>query len=338
MALRTPNQPDDFRGISLCSGVGGLDLGLHIAEPGYRAVCYVERNSFAAATLVARMADASLGSAPIWDDLKSFDGRPWRGRVHIISAGYPCQPFTLSGSRKGKDDPRHLWPDVARIIDEVRPEYCFFENVPGHLTLGFQDVTRDLQDMGYRVAACVVSAAEVGGSHLRERMFILAHADVQDGRQPGVGPHGARAVSVCGGSKPKGQPSGVEAGGDCLGDDVGSVVSDGMDAGPIGLFAPMPGDFVAWEQAREGKGHLAVEPLLHRLDHGLAFGMDRSSAAGNGVVPLAAARAWRMLMAEMSVEPQSKCELALAVAECQKITYQSGNFPAKNKEKCDGIS
>lgn len=282
------------------AGVGGLDLGLHIAEPGYRSVCYAERNGFAAAVLVARMADAALAAAPVWDDLKSFDGRPWRGRVHLVSAGYPCQPFTLSGSRKGKDDPRHLWPGVARVIADVAPEWCFFENVPGPLTLGFQDVARDLQGMGYRVAACVVSAAEVGGSHLRERMFILAHADLQDGRKPRVAAAGAGAFSVRRGSEPEGQPGRAAAGGDCVDHDVGPVEGCGLDARSARLFPPMPGDLVSWGRALEGEGTASAQPLLHRLDHGLAFGMDRSAAAGNGVVPLAAARAWRLLKAELN--------------------------------------
>lgn len=155
-------------------------------------MCYVERNGFAAATLVARMADASLAPAPVWDDLRSFDGRPWRGRVHLVSAGYPCQPFSLAGNRLGQDDPRHLWPDVARILREVCPRWCFFENVPGHLSLGFDHVAGEIQDLGYVVAACVVSAAEVGGPHIRERMFILAHADFQ---KPGQVPR-KRSTSV----------------------------------------------------------------------------------------------------------------------------------------------
>jgi len=161
-------------GLSLCSGAGGLDLGLAIAIPGYRAVGHVERETYAAATLVARMEDASLDRAPVWDDVASFDGRPWRGAVDIVTAGYPCQPFSVAGKRQGADDPRHLWPHVARIIGEVEPPFVFLENVAHHLRLGFPEVAAGLVRMGYRLAAGLFTAAEVGAPHKRERLFILA--------------------------------------------------------------------------------------------------------------------------------------------------------------------
>ena len=298
VALHSPNRPNDLLGISLCAGVGGLDLGLHLAEPGYRTVCYVERNSFAAATLVARMADTSLAPAPIWDDLKSYDGKPWRGRVHIITAGYPCQPFTLSGVRKGEDDPRHLWPDVARIVDEVRPEWCFFENVVGHLPLGLQDVVADLQSMGYSVAARVQSAAEVGGSHIRQRLFILAHANGQTGRQQDIHPNGTKQLPLCGGSKSDRRSGFTEDRGDVLDCDVGVVDRNGLATWPSDLFPPMPGDFAGWGRTLERRGVFPAQPCLQRLDDGVACGVDRSAAAGNGVVPMAAARAFVELKKE----------------------------------------
>ncbi|SFB99232.1 DNA cytosine methyltransferase [Tropicimonas isoalkanivorans] len=135
-------------GLSLCSGAGGIDLGLTIAIPGYRAVGHVERETFAAATLVARMEDASLDQAVVWDDVATFDGRPWRGAVDIVTAGYPCQPFSVAGKRRGADDPRHLWPHVARIIGEVEPPFVFLENVAHHLRLGFPEVAAGLVGMG----------------------------------------------------------------------------------------------------------------------------------------------------------------------------------------------
>ena len=134
-------------GLSLCSGAGGLDLGLTIAIPGYRTVGYVERETFAAATLVARMEDAALDQAVIWDDVATFDGQPWRGAVDLVSAGYPCQPFSVAGKRLGTEDPRHLWPHVARIIGEVEPPFVFLENVAHHLRLGFPEVASGLVSM-----------------------------------------------------------------------------------------------------------------------------------------------------------------------------------------------
>lgn len=298
MALCTPRENEDLRGLSLCSGVGGLDLGLHIAEPGYRTVCHVERNSFAAATLVARMEDKALAPALVWDDLRSFDGKPWRGRIHIITAGYPCQPFSLAGHRRGQDDPRHLWPEVARIVGEVAPEWCFFENVPGHLSLGLQDVARDLQGMGYVVAACVLSAAEVGGSHLRERLFILAHTDLQKQWKPGVPDPRSGRDKADEGRGTVGQAAGAEERGVELDAALGSADGLGLDASGPGLFPPLPGAFAQWGVALDARPDL--KPAIFRLDDGLASWMDRTAAAGNGVVPLAAARAWRILKAELT--------------------------------------
>ena len=164
--------------LSLCSGYGGLDLGLDIATGGAtRTVCYVEREAFAAAILAARMEEKALDAAPVWSDLRTFDGRPWRGVVDCITGGYPCQPFSFAGKRLGEHDERHLWPDIARIIGEIEPGIVFFENVAGHLTLGFDVVRADLERLGYRVAAGLFSAAEVGAGHRRERLFILGVAD-----------------------------------------------------------------------------------------------------------------------------------------------------------------
>lgn len=164
-----------MNGLALCAGHGGLELGLHIAEPGYRTVCYVEREAYQAAALVARMEDQALDNAPVWDDVKTFDGRPWRGRVDIVTGGYPCQPFSTAGKRRGANDPRHIWPDIKRIVEEIGPEWCLFENVANHLNLGFYEVAQDLRSMGYQVAADLVSAKETGASHNRLRLFIVAH-------------------------------------------------------------------------------------------------------------------------------------------------------------------
>ena len=302
MDLRTCFQPDldELRGISLCAGYAGLDLGLHIAEPQYRTVAFVERESHAAAALVARMADQALGQAAIWDDLRTFDGRPFRDRVHLVSAGYPCQPFSYAGRRTGETDPRHLWPEVARIVDEVRPRWVWCENVEGHLSLGFPDVISSLRGMGYSTKAGLFTAREAGARHRRRRLFILAHADSQrwrlrSGPDDRSGPY---PVGFSGGHHER------ERGAVCServdeGVDVALVDAEGGglvgDVGELPLFAPGPGELQAWE------GILATrpdaQPAVLRTDDGVADWMDRTRGAGNGVCSLAAARAWAVLKA-----------------------------------------
>lgn len=157
------------RVLSLCSGVGGLDLGLKLAMPTSRTVAYMEIEAYACEILVKRMQEKILDPAPLWSDIKSFDGKPWRGKVDLITGGYPCQPFSVAGKKLGEKDPRHLWPHVRRIVSEVEPTLCFFENVGGHLQLGFEQVHDDLQGLGYKVKAGLFSAEEVGAPHRRER-------------------------------------------------------------------------------------------------------------------------------------------------------------------------
>lgn len=261
MALRT---------LSLCSGFAGLELGLRAAEPGARTVCYVEGEAYAAACLVARMGERRLDTAPIWSDVRTFDGKPWRGRVDCITGGYPCQPFSLAGKRLGADDPRHLWPSVARIVDEVRPEWCFFENVRGHVSLGLRNVRCDLERMGYRVEAGIFTAAEVGAPHERARLFILAHADDErrkSQRRCGVPNEGKSA-----------QRHNV----------------DGSSCPPL-AFPPGPADQDTWWRVLNARPDL--EPAICGVAHGLANRVDRLRGCGNGVVPAQAALAWRTLRA-----------------------------------------
>jgi DNA (cytosine-5)-methyltransferase 1 len=161
-------------GLALCAGVGGLELGIELAVPGYRSVGYVERDAFAAATLVARMEEEALDPAPIWDDLSTFDGRPWRGAVDIVSAGFPCQPFSVAGKGLGVEDERWLWPDVERIIREVQPGWVFLENVPLLVSRGLWAVLGGLAVLGYDARWDLFSAKECGAPHGRRRLFLVA--------------------------------------------------------------------------------------------------------------------------------------------------------------------
>jgi site-specific DNA-cytosine methylase len=164
-----------FRILSLCSGVGGLDIGIRIAVPGAETVCYVERESYAATCLVARMADQTIHPAVIWDDIFTFNGLPWRGRVHCIAAGLPCQPYSVAGKQLGHADERALWPEFIRVVGEVQPFMVFIENVPPFLQ-HFRPVGNELSRLGFVVEEPLfVTAEECGGSHERERVFIMAH-------------------------------------------------------------------------------------------------------------------------------------------------------------------
>lgn len=174
-----------MNGLALCAGVGGLDLGLRLALGSrFRSVVYVEREAYAAAALVARMEDAALDPAPVWDDLVTFDGRPWRGVVDLVTAGFPCQPWSVAGQRKGTADERWLWPDIVRIIREVDPRLVFLENVPGLLRHGLSIVLEDLASLGFDAEWDSFRAGELGAPHKRERLFILAHAAVEREREP----------------------------------------------------------------------------------------------------------------------------------------------------------
>jgi DNA (cytosine-5)-methyltransferase 1 len=161
--------------IGLCAGYGGIELGLRRAIPNLRTVALCEIEAFAVANLVAKMEAGLMDPAPIWPNLKTFPWGAFRDRVDILTGGYPCQPFSAAGQRKGKQDPRHLWPWIADGIRLLRPRICFFENVEGHISLGLSDVIEDLAGMGYRTTWGIFSASEVGAPHQRKRVFILAY-------------------------------------------------------------------------------------------------------------------------------------------------------------------
>lgn len=160
--------------VSLCSGYGGIDLGLRAALPALRTIAYCEREAFPISILLRRIEEGQLDAGPIHTDLKAFPWELFRDRVGILSGGYPCQPFSAAGNRLGKDDPRHLWPWIREGIAVMRPSQCFFENVDGHISMGLSTVIGDLEELGYKATWGVFSASEVGAPHQRKRVFILA--------------------------------------------------------------------------------------------------------------------------------------------------------------------
>lgn len=162
--------------VSVCTGIRGLERGFERAFTGSRTCLYVEIEAVAIYNLVKQMEQGVLDPAPIWTDLKTTGEWSWRfrDRVHFVIGGYPCQPFSTAGQKKGTDDPRHLWPHIREFMQSTNALGGFFENVENHLNMGFDEVYRDLRAMGYAVEAGVFSAREVGSPQERRRLFILA--------------------------------------------------------------------------------------------------------------------------------------------------------------------
>ena len=169
--------------LSLCSGYSGIGLGLKRVLPNLREIAHVEIEAFAVANLVSKMEAEQIPSAPIFTNVKTFPYERFSGCVDILSGGFPCQPFSQAGARKGVEDPRHLYPYISRGIRECRPRIVFLENVEGIISSKTADgesvlkyVLEDLESMGYRATAGVFSASEVGAPHQRKRVFIMGYS------------------------------------------------------------------------------------------------------------------------------------------------------------------
>lgn len=322
--------------MSLCSGYGGLDLAVRAVFPRARTVCYVEREVTAAAVLAARMDSGDLDAAPIWDDLRTFDARSWRGAVDLVVAGFPCQPVSLAGRRAGANDSRWLWPAVRDAFDGCGATALFLENVPGLVTKGLDEVVSDLAALGLAAEWGCYSAAEVGAPHRRNRWFCLAHAGRGgvDALEPvpvakGGGapePGGAREdVADADGDGREGE-RGIwllDVVGAALGDDAdgrgGAAVgnSDGerqleqddavraeprtstrIHAGGTG------GGPHEWPPARDDAAGWAAwdgpQPGVRRAPDGAPGRLDRLRVLGNGVVWQQAAHALRDLIARIN--------------------------------------
>jgi DNA (cytosine-5)-methyltransferase 1 len=183
------DHPSKLTHLSLCTGYGGIDLGLSRAFSGaVRTVTYVEIEAFCIENLVAKIEGELLDVAPVFTDLKRFPWELYRGKVDLVSGGFPCQPFSSAGRRAGDDDPRHLFPHILDGLKRMgRPPLIFLENVEGIISSklkgdGWSDpagtsvllhVLRELERLGYTATAGVFSAREIGAPHQRKRVFIL---------------------------------------------------------------------------------------------------------------------------------------------------------------------
>jgi DNA (cytosine-5)-methyltransferase 1 len=293
--------------LALFAGAGGGILGGKLL--GWRTICAVEWEPYPASVLCARQNDGLLSTFPIWDDVQTFDGHPWRGIVDVVSGGFPCQDISAAGKGAGIDGERSgMWGEMARIIREVRPKYVFVENSPMLTSRGLSRVFGDLAAMGFDARWGVLGAADVGANHQRDRIWIIArqrerisHAEYNG---TGRGEQQQESPTQAVGTVANPQCKGLEGQSDSREQEVSWTGSGGTLANPThsrDVWREWELGFAKQEHHSGGspidgiRQWWSVEPSVGRVAHGVAARVDRLKAIGNGQVPLCAATAWRVL-------------------------------------------
>jgi DNA (cytosine-5)-methyltransferase 1 len=159
--------------LALFAGAGGGILAGKLI--GFETICAVEINDFCRQRLFQRQNEGHLASFPIWDDICTFDGKCWRGAIDVVSGGFPCQAF--STATHGRATARDFWPEMLRVIREVRPRFVFAENVSGK---AIKKAAEDCQQIGYKTETIALSAQDLGADHIRKRHWVVAYADMHD--------------------------------------------------------------------------------------------------------------------------------------------------------------
>ena len=161
--------------LDLFSGIGGFSLGLHSASDKFYTTAFCEIEEFCQAVL-----KKNFKNIPIFSDIKELNEKTLKAagavKPFIITGGYPCQPFSVAGKRKGKDDPRNLWSEMFRLIKELKPVWVLAENVEGHIKLGLDEVLYDLESENYTTQTFIIPATGVGANHQRKRLWIVGYS------------------------------------------------------------------------------------------------------------------------------------------------------------------
>ena len=303
--------------LDLFSGIGGFALAASWA--GYQTVGFCEIEDYPRRILSKRFA-----GVPIHRDVRELDGEQYRG-VSLITGGYPCQPFSHAGKRKGTEDDRHLWPEMFRIIAQARPAWVLAENVAGHITMGLDEVLADLESEGYSGRTLVVPACAKNALHRRDRCWIIArnveHTNCErwgETREPKGRSRASRSSTAMAHSgSGRGQGGELQAGQNkprLCGTDVGNANSSGMErprseqqaarssrAGKdvadtdVARLEGLPGSEGSRQNRqqqitngslpRRTENYWQTEPAVGRVADGLPNRVDRLKGLGNAIVP-----------------------------------------------------
>jgi len=270
--------------LALFAGAGGGILGGHLL--GWRTVCAVEWEAYPASVLCARQNDGLLPSFPIWDDVQTFDGKPWRGIVDVVSGGFPCQDISAAGNGAGITGQRSsMWKHMARIVCEVRPKFVFVENSPMLTSRGLGVVLGDLAEMGFDAEWGVLGAANVGAPHLRERIWIcakqrefLSHSQY----------NGARWWEQL-------KESFEEKNGNVANSSLSRLKARNKSSSRPKQYILEKQPWGSGDEQRSSQYDWPLEPNMGRVADGVAARVDRLKAIGNGQVSRVASTAWKLL-------------------------------------------
>lgn len=297
--------------LALFAGAGGGILGSHLL--GWNTVCAVERDAYAAQVLAQRQNDGILAPFPIWSDITTFDGKPWKGIIDVISGGFPCQDISSAGKGAGINGERSgLWAEMARIVSEVRPQYVFVENSPMLVSRGLARVIGDLAEMGYDAQWARFSASNFGAPHQRDRIWIVAHTQSNGLPIKDITKRVSSQITRVGDSSQyvaNTESIGLEQAGQ------GQSTSEKWSCGSGNEFSNSNG--IGCQQVEQsdlgrpksqratgssqycsssrGGQWWAVEPGLGRVADGVAHRVDRLKAIGNGQVSIVAKSAFEYL-------------------------------------------